>query len=133
MSIDVPQLFRFGVTGFVVAVVYIGLYTALYHAGVAPFTANLVAFLTAVLFQYVGQTCWTFRRKLWDSKQSMRFAVTTVLGVVYSSLIASGIAPAAAWQPWMAAGFVAVTLPILNYIAFRLWVFRADPVQESNP
>lgn len=132
MSADVSRLIRFGVIGFVVAVIYIALYTLLYHAGVTPLVANAIAFSTAVLVQYVGQTLWTFKRALWNGQQSVRFFATIGLGVVYSSLFASVVGPAFDWRPWFAAGFVAVTLPVINYISFRLWVFGPDPVQEDK-
>lgn len=133
MNIDYARLFRFCVIGFLVAVVYVSLYTLLYRVGVDPFTANSLAYILAVIVQYVGQTVWTFRRQLWDGQQSVRFFTVIGLGLVYSSLVAGDLGPSLGWRPWVSAGLVAVTLPVLNYISFRLWVYRAKPAEESQP
>lgn len=132
MSAGYSQLLRFGVVGFAVAVIYITLFTLLYHSGLIPFAANAIAFSTSVVVQYLGQTCWTFRRPLWDGQQSARFFATIGLGMVYSSLVASIIGPALDWRPWIAAGMVAVTLPVINYISFRLWVYGPEAVREDT-
>ena len=133
MSIEIGRLFRFGVIGFLVAVIYVTLYTVFVHFGVDPLTGNTVAYLLAVLVQYVGQTLWTFRRALWDGQQSIRFGVTIGIGLIYSGVLAGEIGPMLNWQPWLSAGLVAVTLPVLNYLSFKLWVYRADPREGSNP
>lgn len=132
MSVEIARLFRFGVTGFIVAVAYIGGYTLLYHTSLSPLVANTIAFVGAVVIQYVLQTLWTFRRALWDGVQSFRFVVTIGVGLVYSSIVASIIGPALDWRPWVAAGLVAVTLPVINYISFRLWVYGPDPIHEDT-
>ena len=130
MTADLGRLIRFGVIGILVAAVYVVLYTAFFHAGLTPFISNSMAFSTAVCVQYLGQTLWTFQRQLWERKQILRFLSTIIVGMFYSTIIVSYVAQAADWRPWFAAGFVAVTLPILNYIAFRLWVYRAGSAHE---
>lgn len=132
MPAEVSRLIRFGTTGFAVAVVYVGGYTMLFHAGLAPFIANLVAFGASVAVQYVLQTVWTFRRRLMDGAQSVRFLALIGFGLVYSSVIASIVGPALDWRPWVAAGLVAVTMPALNYVAYRLWVYGPDGALEDR-
>lgn len=131
MKAELSRLFRFGVTGFVVALVYVTGYTALYHTSLTPIAANFIAYGVAVSVQYVMQTLWTFQRPLIDGAQSLRFLATIGLGLIYSSVLASMIGPALGWKPWVAAGLVAVTLPILNYISFRLWVFRPEVCRKD--
>ncbi len=88
--------------------------------------ANFTAYGVAVSIQYVMQTAWTFRRPLFDGAQSVRFFAVIGIGLGYSTVLASMIGPAMDWRPWVAAGLVAVTLPVLNYICFRLWVYRPE-------
>jgi putative flippase GtrA len=132
MPAEVSRLIRFGATGFVVAVVYVGGYTMLFHDGFAPFFANLIAFGSSVAVQYVLQTVWTFKRRLLDGAQTARFLTLIGMGLGYSSLIASLVGPAFVWRPWVSAGLVAVTLPVLNYIAYRLWVYGPDMSAEDR-
>ncbi len=121
---ETARLFRFAVTGLLVAAIYVVLYTIFVRVGMQTLVANTVAFLLAVLFQYLMQTLWTFRGSLRDGQQGMRFAITIAIGILYSSLVTTVIGPKAAWPPWLSAGLVAVTLPVVNYIAFRAWVYR---------
>lgn len=132
MSEEVSRLFRFGVIGFLVAGIYVLGFAGLSALGLAPFTANTIAFLIAVAVQYVGQTVWTFRSKLLNGRQSTRFMATIALGVVYSSVLTALVGPALGWQPVVSAGIVAVTLPAINYVSFRLWVFGLENTQEEK-
>lgn len=132
MSAEISQLFRFAVIGVLVAAIYVVGFTALEQMGTTALVANLVAFAVAVAFQYVGQTLWTFRRELGDRQQGARFATTIGLGVVYSSALTSLVGPALGWRPWVSAAIVAVTLPVINYISFRLWVYGAENIQGKE-
>lgn len=132
MSMDVARMFRFCTVGFTVAVVYVGTFTLLYHTGLSPLAANTLAFSLGVVVQYFGQTCWTFNRPLWDGKQSVRFLGVVGMGLVYSGVVASIVGPALEWPPWVSAGAVSVTLPVLNYASFRLWVYRPEAIRNGS-
>lgn len=132
MKTDTAQLIRFLITGSVVACFYVAAYTLLIYAGQSPFAANFLSFSPAVVVQYIMQTCWTFRRPLFDGAQSVRFAIVIGIGLIYSSVITSMVGPALEWLPFISAGLVAVTLPIINFTFFRLWVYRSRPLEEVN-
>ena len=123
---ELGRLFRFAVTGAGLAVLYVVSYVALVRAGLPLFAANLCAFVTCVIIQYVVQTFWTFQRPVRDAAQGVRFALTVGFGLIYSSLISSAFAPYFAWPPWVAACVVAVTLPVFNYLSFRFWVYQPE-------
>lgn len=120
---ELGRLIRFSVTGTGVAAFYVVAYVLLFHTGVPAFWSNLVAFVSAVAVQYVVQTVWTFRGRLDDSLQGMRFVTTVSLGLAFSTLISAVIGPYLNWPAWLAAVLVAVTLPVTNYIVFRFWVY----------
>jgi putative flippase GtrA len=123
---------RFGVVGATVAVVYIALYLMLLAFGVARLEANLVAFLLAIVLQYLGQTLWTFRRPLAVPDQLGRFLFTISLGLVVSGLITGTLGPALGWANWVSAAIVTVVLPVQNYLFFRNWVFsdKKNPMEK---
>lgn len=122
-SATLSQLFRFGVTGFLVAVIYVALHAVLAPVGLSPLVANAIAFSSAVAFQFVVQTVWTFRRDLHNAAQAFRFLTVVLLGLGYSSLMTGYVGPLFGYSTVLTAGFVAVTMPALNYLAFRFWVF----------
>jgi len=124
MSEDYGRIVRFIVTGSFVACIYVITFTLLYNAGFDPLTTNFLAFSLSVVIQYVMQTCWTFRRPLFEGTQTLKFATVIGMGLVYSSAVASFLGPTLGWPAWVSAGSVAITLPAINYISFRLWVYR---------
>lgn len=118
------QVMRFALVGALVAGTYLVLYLAFLHLGLAQALANALAFLIAVGLQYLGQAAFTFRRKLGDRAQIVRFAVMISLGLIVSAVITAhaaslGLAPA------KAALIVMLWLPIQNYLLMVLWVFWA--------
>ena len=132
MSSEVSQLLRFGVIGVCVTLVYVIGYTSLHHAGLKPFHANALAYVSAVLVQFFGQTLWAFRRPLRDGPQTRRFFATIAFGIAYSSFVVSVVGPAFSLTPWIVAGVVAVTVPAINYLFFRLWVYRSTGPGERE-
>ena len=131
MTIDRAHFLRFGVSGFVVAVTYVALFALLIRAGMAAIIANTLSFCTAIVVQYLLQTKWTFRQEP-DAKQGAKFLTVIGFGLLYSTIIVTWIGPALLWQDWFSASFTAVTLPIFNYISFRLWVYRPKALGDST-
>jgi len=118
---------RFAVVGTGVAALYFLGYLTLLSLGLAVPLANFLAFVLAVLVQYVGQTAWTFRRPLALPDQISRFAFTISIGLLVSALITGTLGPGLGWSNWISAAVVTVVLPVQNYLFFRIWVFS-----ESN-
>lgn len=118
------ELARFSIVGVCVTLSYALIFLGLRSVGVEALAANLIAYGLGIALQYVAQTRWTFRRALGNPAQAGRFVGTTVLGLVGSSLITAGIGPAVGWPDWVSAGLVMVLVPALNYILFKLWVYR---------
>ncbi|MBY6136107.1 GtrA family protein [Nocardioides marinus] len=123
--VDVGQILRFATVGVCVAAFYVLGYSMLLSAGMSPLPANILAFVAAVIAQYVLQTSWTFRRSLGLPDQMLRFACTVAAGLAVSTLVTWAVGPALGWAPWVAAAVVAVLLPVQNYVIFRLWVYSA--------
>lgn len=116
-------ILRFAVVGVGVAAIYLGLYLALLALDFRAPTANLLAFLVAVVIQYIGQTMWTFRRPLALPDQLGRFLFTITFGLLSSGLITGYLGPVLGWSNWISAAIVTVVLPVQNYLFFKAWVF----------
>lgn len=117
------QVLRFALVGALVALIYVAGYLLLLALGVPQMLANGAAFMGAVALQYLGQAGFTFRRKLADRAQVLRFIVMIGLGLVTAALITGFLAPQLGLPDWAAALAVALILPVQNYIFMTLWVF----------
>jgi len=117
------RLLRFAAVGTGVAGFYILCFLALEAAGLHRITANAAAFLAAVALQYLGQTVFTFRRKLAVPDQIARFAAMIGLGLLVSAGITAWIGPALGWAGWVSALAVTLILPVQNYLILKLWVY----------
>jgi len=122
---DVWFAVRFAIVGVGVATFYVLAYPLLRHIGLPTVPANVIAYLTATALQYVCQTAWTFRKPLGVPAQMGRFVAMIVIGLAVSAAITSWIAPAARLPDWQAAMVVVVSIPVLNFLLMRFWVYRA--------
>ena len=123
MKDELAQTIRFLITGAGIAVIYISTFAALAYSGVSPFFTNLVAFTLSVIVQYVVQTMWTFKRPLIDGAQTVRFFTIIGVGLIYSSFVAVIVGPALDWSPAVVGVIICVSLPIINFLSFRFWVY----------
>ena len=116
---------RFAVTGVFVAAIYFMLFPVMKLLSLSTGIANMIAFLTAVLVQYLIQSIWTFRRPAKNIHQARKFAVTILIGLIVSSLISLVGKEFLLLNDWWVAAIVVTVLPVINYLAFKLWVFNA--------
>ena len=126
------QIARFAVVGVAVAALYVLLYLAFLHLGLAQPVANASAFLLAIAFQYLAQARFTFAAPLNDRPQIIRFAVMISAGLITSALITGWIGPALALPDWAAAVAVTLILPIQNFLLMSRWVFAPAQKPETS-
>lgn len=117
------RLIRFSIIGGAVALFYVIAFPAFLSIGVGRMSANSLAFLLAVTFQYIGQTTFTFRRQLAVPDQIGRFGAMVCLGLFVSSAITGWLGPTVGWADWVSAAVVAIILPIQNYALLSIWVY----------
>lgn len=115
---------RYAFVGVSVALVYLVAFACLEQASFLPSLWNsAIAFLAAVIVQYVAQGALTFRRPLNDARQVLRFATTVTIGLVLSSLMVGYVGPLIGLSNFAASLVVVIALPVFNFIVFLLWVF----------
>jgi len=122
------QIIRFAMVGTGVAVTYVLLYLAFLELGISQMIANIVAFLIAVIVQYLGQTIFTFHKPLGLPDQVIRFICTIGLGLLVSALITGFFGPSMGWPDWISAALVTIILPVQNFLFFKIWVFAETGV-----
>lgn len=121
------EIARFGAVGLAATAVHFAVLRAgVEILGLPPVAMNGFAFLCAVSVTYVGQSVWVFRRPGLSRARLMRFAASTLGGLVGNvAIMALAVGPAG--LPYEAGFLLALCLvPAATYLANKLWVFRAD-------
>ena len=132
MRTNRAEVLRFALVGGSIAAFYIVAFTGLSALGLSATLAHAIAFGSAIALQYIGQTAFTFRRDLLDGAQAARFGIMVGLGYLMSAIITALIAPAVGWPAAVAAIFVAIVLPIQNFVFMKLWVFAHSQHEQEK-
>jgi len=127
------RIFRFAIVGTGVAVYYIAAYLGLLHLLGSPWVANFLAFGSAILIQYVGQTAWTFGKPLAVPAQFGRFLCMIGIGLAVSSAITGVAGPRLGFTEPMSAAVVVVVLPILKFVEMPIPWIRWITIRRCKP
>jgi putative flippase GtrA len=88
-----------------------------------PVVSSALALVTAVVFQYLAHSIYTFRRPANDRFQIARFVVTVLASFAISTLFLGWAAPMLGIAELPALALTTLTLPVVSYVVFLLWVF----------
>lgn len=117
---------RYTITGLAVTAVYVGLYFLLRNIIVlSPAYSSGISMTTAVVFQYIMHSIFTFQRKWADSQQLIRFIVSIALSVTISDIFVARLGEALNVPEPIRLAAVVITLPVVNFIFFTFWVYAA--------
>jgi len=127
---------RYTITGLAVTAVYVGLYFLLRNVlTLSPAFASGISMTTAVVFQYIMHSVYTFQRKWADGGQLVKFVVSIFISVIISDIFVARLGEALNVPEPLRLLAVVVTLPIVNFIFFTFWVYAAkrDDNVKSEP
>lgn len=125
---------RYTITGLAVTAVYVGLYFLLRNVLTMSLAfASGIAMTTAVVFQYVMHSVFTFQRKWADGGQLVKFLVSIALSVIISDIFVARLGEALNVPEPLRLLAVVVTLPVVNFIFFTFWVYAAKRDDKSSP
>ncbi len=120
------QLVRFGLVGGVGFVVNLAVYTLFVHsAGVDYRAASVVAWLVAVLNNFVLNRHWTFDARGGRARfQAIRFLVVSLVAEAFSLVLLTLFVQGAGFAKVPAQALaVGASMP-LNFLGNKLWSFR---------
>jgi putative flippase GtrA len=118
------EVLRFAVVGIAATLTHFTALTlGVEAAGLAPTPANGLAFCTAVLVTYLGQSLWVFRVSGHGLMQIQKFLVSAVTGFVSNIALMAAIVQGLGLHYYV--GFAAVTtiVPFGTFLANKFWVF----------
>lgn len=99
----------------------------------SPQVANLLAYLVAVIFSYVGQRYWTFSRgeSQGHTRSILRFSVVSLLAY---GINAFWVYATTAWlslSPYYALLGIGIVTPLVTFALLKLWVFTGSGVEGA--
>jgi putative flippase GtrA len=127
---------RYTITGLAVTAVYVGLYFLLRNIlDLSPAYASGISMTTAVVFQYIMHSVFTFRRRWADGQQLFKFVVSIALSVTISDIFVARLGEALNVPEPVRLAAVVVTLPVVNFIFFTFWVYasKREDKTKSEP
>jgi putative flippase GtrA len=122
------QLVRFGLVGGVGFVVNLAVYALFVHSvGVDYRVASVVAWLVAVLNNFILNRHWTFDAREGRAHfQALRFLLVSLVAEVFSLLLLTLLVEEAGLAKVAAQALaVAASMP-LNFLGNKLWSFRPE-------
>jgi len=122
------QLVRFALVGGVGFVINLLVYTALVHGtGVDYHVASVLAWLVAVLNNFVFNRHWTFDAREGRAHfQAMRFFVVSLVALGVNQLLLTVFVESAGIEKVAAQALAVVGSMPLNFLGNKLWSFRAE-------
>jgi putative flippase GtrA len=127
------QLVRFALVGGIGFVINILVYAAFVHgAGLDYHLASVLAWLVAVLNNFVLNRHWTFDAS--DGRahfQALRFFVVSLVALGANQLLLTVFVESAGMEKVAAQALAVVGSMPLNFLGNKLWSFRADDAESA--
>lgn len=119
------QLIRFGAVGALSTIVHAIVYIFVLHTSPASGQeANIVGFIFAFSFSFIGQNAFTFKKKGVDSQIFMKFAIVSFCGLALNSFWVYLVEHVFDIDNVYAAIGIALVTPGVTFISMKFWVFK---------
>lgn len=115
---------RFGSVGVLSGAIYAAVTAALVHLGVQPVVASVAGYCASVPANFLGHRNFSFRSEGHWTSEAVRFVITQAINI---AVTAGSMQAATAWfglPYWWGMIAAVVLVPVANFAAMNLWVFR---------
>lgn len=117
---------RFVIIGVVAALIHMAVvWTLIESKSITPVLANFIAFLTAFFAAFIGHYFWTFRVPGNPLHAMRRYFFISGSAFVANTLLLVGLLKSGWLSPVAAAVAAAAVIPLITFLASRLWGFRS--------
>jgi putative flippase GtrA len=89
--------------------------------GMAPLTANTLAFVCALGVSYLGNAIVTFRVEPWRLAAFLKFCVLAVAGFALNQAIVYALTVRLGWPFWASLLIVVAIVPPATFLLAKLW------------
>ncbi len=121
------QLIKFIVVGSLAAFVHLGILRLVVGSiGFTPLTGNTIAFATAFVVSYTGQSLWTFNHKQHQHRGTiLRFLITQLFcSFALNQGLYALILKVTNLHYLIASFIVLVTVPLVTFTLSKYWAFK---------
>lgn len=115
---------RFGIVGILATLTHFGVLAGMLGLGVGPVLSNATAYVLAVAVSFLGHHFWTYRAGGPLLPSFLRFMSASGAAFLVSTLLLVFLIRVVLLPDAVAAFFAAAVVPVITFIAFRIWVFR---------
>ena len=124
-------LARFATVGALATVTYLIVANMLLKfSSIQPEWASVIAYLVGMVVSYLGQSKVTFETKAARSRQMIKFAILSLMGLAMSYLVVRYFSGAYPEYSSVATVLVAIAVPFLSFFVMTFWVF-IEPREKS--
>ena len=120
---------RFGLVGGIATAIHmLVVWTLIERSSVPVLSANLIAFITAFCFSFAGNYYWTFRKPGQRGRVLRRFFLISASAFAANTFLLAALLNADWLTPIASALSAATVIPLITFLASRMWGFR----QQEN-
>ena len=132
-DMNVPPAIRFLVVGGSAALLELGVFQLLVHAGVAPVPANVVSFAFGMTTSFLGYRMWTFAgdQSLPVAGQFGAYLALALFNAAATSALIH-VLVSAGTIPWLAKAGCMVLVAGWNFLLLNRLIFRRRPATPSE-
>ena len=94
--------------------------------GMAPLTANTLAFVVALGVSYLGNAIVTFRVEPWRLRAFLKFCVLAVAGFILNQAVVYALTVRLGWPFWASLMVVVALVPPATFLLAKLWALAPD-------
>ena len=114
----------FGAVGLAASLMHVIVGLTLVHTGtLAPFSANIVAFLSAFLISYFGHRRYSFDSSAKHSRSLPRFLAVALLGLVLNQILVWIVVDRLGFAYAYCLVLLVTVVPAVTYVLSRYWAF----------
>lgn len=119
---------RFGLVGILATAIHITILWMLLSKTLLPaLMANTIAFVGAFGFSFAGNYLWTFGSPGSPRRAMLRFLTISASAFFLNTILLGTILEFGWFDPTSAAIGSAAVIPVITFLASRLWGFRVQP------
>ena len=118
------KLIKFGVVGVFATLIHVVIASYLIEGSfqISVPMANIVAFLVATTFSYIGNTKWSFSDHF-NRGNASRFAVTASVGCLCAYCL-SWLADTMGFHYLIGIGLIVLCIPVLTFLSHYYWTYQ---------
>jgi putative flippase GtrA len=124
---------RFGLVGCTATVIHMFVVWGLIErSSLYALNANFIAFLAAFCFSFLGNYYWTFRKPGQQRRALLRFFLISASAFAVNTFLLATLLSAEWLTPVASALSAATVIPVITFLASRLWGFRQQENSSSE-